>query len=151
MPPESEMDLVGKSRYRCLCERYKVQGRGKPPNPEEWTRISPINREEGGNAMDLGLTQKVALVTAASTGLGRACASTLAAEGATVVIASRNREALEQTAQEIRQANQQPSSLLSRERLRRLAALIFWLTTPVAHPKGPLRNLLTKSGKRPLT
>jgi 3-oxoacyl-[acyl-carrier protein] reductase len=56
--------------------------------------------------MDLGLTQKVALVTAASKGLGRACASALAAEGATVVIASRNHEALEQTAQEIRQASQ---------------------------------------------
>lgn len=55
--------------------------------------------------MDFGLAGKVALVTAASKGLGRASAVALAAEGATVVIASRNRETLEQTAQEIRQAS----------------------------------------------
>jgi 3-oxoacyl-[acyl-carrier protein] reductase len=55
--------------------------------------------------MDLGLLGKVALVTAASKGLGRASAAALAAEGANVVIASRNRETLEQTAQEIRQGS----------------------------------------------
>jgi 3-oxoacyl-[acyl-carrier protein] reductase len=51
--------------------------------------------------MNLGLHGKVALVTAASKGLGRAIALTLAAEGAQVVIASRNQEALLHTAQEI--------------------------------------------------
>lgn len=55
--------------------------------------------------MDLGLTGKVALVVAASKGLGRASAAALAAEGANVVIASRDREALEQTAQEIQLAS----------------------------------------------
>lgn len=55
--------------------------------------------------MDFGLAGKVAVVTAASKGLGRASAAALAAEGATVVIASRNRETLEQAAQEIRQAS----------------------------------------------
>lgn len=55
--------------------------------------------------MDLGLTGKVALVVAASKGLGRASAAALAAEGANVVIASRNQEALEKTAQEIRRAS----------------------------------------------
>ncbi len=76
-----------------------------------------------GNAMDLGLTNKVALVTGASTGLGRACASALAAEGATVVIASRKREALEQTAQEIRQASQSPVLALPTD-LRQPAEII---------------------------
>ena len=56
--------------------------------------------------MDFGLAGKVALVTAASKGLGRASATALAAEGATVVIASRNHDILEQTAQEIRQASE---------------------------------------------
>lgn len=56
--------------------------------------------------MDFGLTGKVALVVAASKGLGRASAAALATEGANVVIAARNREVLEQTAQEIRQASQ---------------------------------------------
>lgn len=58
-----------------------------------------------GFDMDLGLTGKIAVVAAASKGLGRASAAALAAEGANVVIASRNREALEQAAQEIRQAS----------------------------------------------
>ncbi|MGB8348683.1 MAG: SDR family oxidoreductase [Ktedonobacteraceae bacterium] len=51
--------------------------------------------------MDLGLTGKAALVLAASKGIGRACAATLAAEGAGVTIGSRNQQMLEQTAQEI--------------------------------------------------
>ena len=51
--------------------------------------------------MDLGLEGKVALVTAASKGLGRACALALAAEGAQVMIAARYQEALFLTAREI--------------------------------------------------
>ena len=51
--------------------------------------------------MDLGLRNKVALVTAASQGLGRAVAESLAAEGAIVVICSRNKKALAETAAEI--------------------------------------------------
>lgn len=52
--------------------------------------------------MDLGLRGKTALVLAASKGLGRACASALAREGANVVIGSRDRERLENTAGAIR-------------------------------------------------
>lgn len=51
--------------------------------------------------MDLGLKEKVALVLAASKGLGRASASALAAEGAYVTIGARNRQALENAALEI--------------------------------------------------
>src|SRR5215469_8919614 len=54
--------------------------------------------------MDLGLQDKVALVMAASKGLGRACAAALAAEGVRVTIGARVTQALEKTAQEIRQA-----------------------------------------------
>ncbi len=53
--------------------------------------------------MDLGLEGKVALVTAASKGLGRAVATELAREGARVVISSRDEENLYQTAGEIRE------------------------------------------------
>jgi 3-oxoacyl-[acyl-carrier protein] reductase len=45
--------------------------------------------------MDLGLKGKVALVAAASKGLGRACAEELASEGARVVICARGAAALE--------------------------------------------------------
>ena len=55
--------------------------------------------------MDLGLKGKVALVLAASKGLGRASAAALAAEGAQVVIGSRNQQALEKTARELQEAS----------------------------------------------
>ena len=45
--------------------------------------------------MDLGLKDRRALVTAASRGLGRACAEALAAEGASVFISSRDSAAIE--------------------------------------------------------
>lgn len=52
--------------------------------------------------MDLQLDGKVALVTGASRGLGRATALALGREGADVVIAARNLEPLEKVADEIR-------------------------------------------------
>lgn len=58
--------------------------------------------------MDLGLKDKVAIVLAASKGLGRASAAALAAEGARVTIGARNGQALEQTAQEIQRASGSP-------------------------------------------
>ncbi len=51
--------------------------------------------------MDLGLKDKVALVTAASRGLGKAAAWSLAQEGASVAVCSRSAE-IEKTAEEIR-------------------------------------------------
>jgi 3-oxoacyl-[acyl-carrier protein] reductase len=54
--------------------------------------------------MDLGLKEKVVLVTAASRGLGKAVATEFAREGAHVMIASRSGEQLEQTARKIREA-----------------------------------------------
>ena len=54
--------------------------------------------------MDLGIAGKSAIVCAASKGLGRACAMSLAREGANVTINARTAETLEATAQEIRDA-----------------------------------------------
>src|SRR3954468_2544913 len=51
--------------------------------------------------MDLGLKNKVALVTAASRGLGRAVAEELAAEGASLVICARKQETIERVAGQI--------------------------------------------------
>jgi 3-oxoacyl-[acyl-carrier protein] reductase len=52
--------------------------------------------------MDLGIRGKTALVCAASKGLGKGCAASLAREGVNLVITARGREALEQTASELR-------------------------------------------------
>jgi 3-oxoacyl-[acyl-carrier protein] reductase len=54
--------------------------------------------------MDLGIKGRKALVCAASKGLGRACAFSLAREGVSVTIVARSREALEAAAHEIRTA-----------------------------------------------
>src|ERR1700694_1078430 len=54
--------------------------------------------------MDLGLKVRRALVTAASKGLGRACAEALIGEGAAVFISSRDAASIESTGKAIRAA-----------------------------------------------
>ena len=51
--------------------------------------------------MDLGIRGRTALVCAASKGLGKGCALSLAREGVDLVITARGKEALEATAAEI--------------------------------------------------
>lgn len=53
--------------------------------------------------MDLNLKEKIALVTGASEGLGKAIALSLAREGAKVAISGRRQEILEQAAREIKE------------------------------------------------
>jgi 3-oxoacyl-[acyl-carrier protein] reductase len=52
--------------------------------------------------MDLGIRGKTALICAASKGLGRGCAASLAREGVNLVITARGAEALEATAADLR-------------------------------------------------
>jgi len=54
--------------------------------------------------VDLGIKGRKAIVCAASKGLGRACALSLAREGVDLVITARTEDALERTAAEIRKA-----------------------------------------------
>jgi 3-oxoacyl-[acyl-carrier protein] reductase len=58
--------------------------------------------------MHLHITGRKALVCAASKGLGKACAFSLAREGAEVTIVARTRETLESTAQEIHKSTGSP-------------------------------------------
>jgi Short-chain alcohol dehydrogenase of unknown specificity len=53
--------------------------------------------------MDLGLREKVALVAAASRGLGRAVAEELAAEGASLILCARGEKALNEACDAIRE------------------------------------------------
>lgn len=55
--------------------------------------------------MDLGLRTRVAFVAAASSGLGRATAERLAAEGAGLAVCARSKDTLETTVSEIRAAS----------------------------------------------
>jgi 3-oxoacyl-[acyl-carrier protein] reductase len=55
--------------------------------------------------MELGIRGRTALVCAASKGLGKGCAMSLAREGVNLVITARGGEALEATADEIRKAS----------------------------------------------
>jgi 3-oxoacyl-[acyl-carrier protein] reductase len=55
--------------------------------------------------MDLGIRGRTAIVSAASRGLGRACAESLAVEGVNLTIVARNLDALEATAADIRRAH----------------------------------------------
>ena len=61
--------------------------------------------------MDLALKGKVALITAASQGIGRAIALTFAREGARIVICARGRKALEAVAAEAAQLGTEPMVL----------------------------------------
>ena len=53
--------------------------------------------------MDLGLTNRVALVAAASKGIGYACANELAREGARVFLCSRDEKRASEAAEKIHQ------------------------------------------------
>ena len=98
--------------------------------------------------MDLGLTGKVALITAASKGIGKACATSLAAEGAHIVIASRNPEVLEQTAQEIRHISNSTVSAVPTD--LRHPEEITALVTKVLHEFGGIDILVNNAGGPPV-
>ena len=56
--------------------------------------------------MDMGLENKVAIITGGSEGIGKAAALSMAKEGARVVIVARRQEVLDQAAQEIKTATE---------------------------------------------
>ena len=104
--------------------------------------------------MHLGLQDKCAIVCAASKGLGRATALSLAREGARVAICARTQAALEQTASEIHAATgslivpivadvsrSDDVDRLVREAARRLGAVDILVTNTGGPRSGPFLSL----------
>jgi 3-oxoacyl-[acyl-carrier protein] reductase len=99
--------------------------------------------------VDLGLRSRVALVAAASRGLGRAVAEALAAEGAGVVICARDADALERARATIAQrtgaevhavvadvATQEGTDILAAEALARFGRVDVLVTNAGGPPPG---------------
>ncbi len=71
------------------------------------------NDNKFNNKMDLGLTDKVCMVTAASKGLGRASALALAMNGACVCISSRTEKDIQAAAKMIAEKTGKPENILA--------------------------------------
>ena len=97
--------------------------------------------------MDLGLKGKVALVAAASRGLGRAVAEELAAQGATLIICSRNADTIDKTANEIESST--GAEILARSCDVSKADEVAHLVRSGIDRFGPIDILVTNGGGPP--
>ena len=93
--------------------------------------------------MDFGLTGKVAMVAAASKGIGKACATLLANEGCLVSICSRNEEVLEAAAADLGEnARSYVVDVTNTEDLT-------WWYEQTRQDLGPVEILVTNTGGPP--
>src|SRR5215472_3735078 len=96
---ESSRSGAGRAKSRRSCWSHRpgmlLCGPESPRHPDH---------QEALVMLDLGLNEKIAIITGGSDGLGRAAAEKLAAEGAKVAICGRRKEHLEQAAEEIKKA-----------------------------------------------
>jgi len=97
--------------------------------------------------MDLGIAGKLALVTAATKGLGRACAEALAAEGCRVAICARTAEDVKRVAREI--ASVTDSEVVGFVADMSQAADIDRLVQQVRQKLGEIDILVTNAGGPP--
>lgn len=97
--------------------------------------------------MDLGLRERVAIVAAASKGLGRAVAEELAREGASVAICSREAKNLERTAQEIEAATK--ATVMWKTLDVSQEAAIAWFVAELEEKFGRIDICVTNSGGPP--
>lgn len=110
-------------------------------------RIIPPNTGLASGIMDLNIEGNAALVTASSSGLGKASAKALAREGANVVINGRDEDRLQHTLEEIRDVSRgeviaQPADLTSDDQ-------IIQLVDTTLNEFGQLDHLVTSAGGPP--
>ena len=100
--------------------------------------------------MDVGLQDRVALVSAGSSGLGLACARSLAAEGAHVAVCGRDRDRLEAARVDIAGTPGAEASKVWADRvdLRDLDTVAAWVDD-VAERRGRLDIVVTNTGGVP--
>jgi 3-oxoacyl-[acyl-carrier protein] reductase len=98
--------------------------------------------------MDLGIKEKVAMIAAASKGLGKACAISLSREGCKISICARNVEELERAAKEIAAADAGDKVLLTRADVSVPADLQNWFDATVKR-FGQVDILVTNTGGPP--
>ncbi|WCT11930.1 SDR family oxidoreductase [Mucilaginibacter jinjuensis] len=97
--------------------------------------------------MDLKLSNKIAIVLAASKGLGKAIATILADEGATVIISSRSQEQLDATAEEIKKETRRSVTAIAADVSN--PAAIESLIKQVADKFGAIDILINNTGGPP--
>ena len=113
--------------------------------------------------MDLGLTDKVAVITGSSRGLGLASARALVAEGCRVVLCARSEETLAEAALEVEAAAKRPNMVAAVQADVSTAAgiarvmdrvvdafggLDIWSTTSAAPPDRICSGRPTPNGRR---
>ena len=97
--------------------------------------------------MDLGINNKVALVTASSAGMGRNIANALAAEGVNMVLFARTADKLEAVADEIRQKHHVKVVAVAGDMLKR--ADVERLSATIREVFGGLDILVLNTGRAP--
>src|SRR5689334_22458285 len=98
--------------------------------------------------MDLGIKGRVAMIAAASKGLGKACALALASEGCKISICSRNPEELERTAKEISAAGRGADVLTTQVDVSVARDLENWVNR-TTEKFGQIDILVTNTGGPP--
>jgi 3-oxoacyl-[acyl-carrier protein] reductase len=98
----------------------------------------------------MALTGRVAVVTGASQGIGRACALKLAKCGASIALVARNREKLEEVAQEINQITDSGGAGVTSASLRTGPARAYAVTADIENEeqiKAAFKSVLSEFGK----
>ena len=111
---------------------------------EQGSEIVGTRQQSVGTSMETGLKGKVALVCAASRGLGRAAAMALAAEGARISICARHMPTLETTAADIQAATGAEVLAVAADLTRR--SDVVRLVDQTARHFGGLDILVTNAG-----